>query len=110
MTKPAEFDVKELRAWADERICVPRYFTFDRDGLRFLADVLDLADNTQRAVIECHLIYEGEGAAIWYDTTRVDDCDRDMVDQAIAYLEARGQLTRKPGAPEWVRPWGEDGP
>ena len=118
ITRPDSLDPEELRAWAAG--LVHRYLTFDAAGLRFLADVLDLADSTARADIECNLPYEGEGATIWYDTTLVaiDDllCPSNprprssyMIDQAIAYLEARGQLTRKPGAPEWIRPWGEDG-
>jgi hypothetical protein len=109
MSDPKKLDVEELRAWANDPMCFPRYFTFDRASLRFLADAIEIADSTARADIECNLPYEGKGATIWYDTTLVASDDCYMIDQAIAYLEARGNLTRKPDAPHMIRPWGEDG-
>jgi hypothetical protein len=108
MTDPKTLDVAELRRMAEGGL--PRYFTFDHEGLRFLADALEIADSTARADIECNLPYEGEGATIWYDTTRVASDDTYIIDQAVAYLEARGNLTRKPGAPEWIRPWKDPDP
>ena len=107
MTDPKTLDAEELRAWAAEAVVVPRYFTFDADGLRFLADMIEIADVNARAAIECNLLYEDGPGGRWYDTTRVDDEDCAMIDQALGYLEARGRLTRKPGAPHWIRPWVE---
>ena len=108
MTPPYDLNAESLRAMAADQL--PRWFTFDAAGLRCLADMLEIADSTARSDIECNLPYEGEGAAIWYDTRLIPNRHGAELEQALRYLEARGQLTHKPDAPHWIRPWGPDGP
>ena len=85
---------------------LPRYLTFDREGLLCLADMVELADDCARSSIECNVPYERDADGHpWYDLTRIADEDLDSLLQAVQYLEQRGKLTRREDAPTWVQPW-----
>lgn len=65
-----------------------------------------IAESSTRSDIECHCVevdVPPEGAPParrWYDTTRLEvlEDEREFIDDAVRYLEARGLLLRREGA------------
>lgn len=77
--------------------------TFPADCGAMLAEALDIADSCARSDLECN-VPPVAGTERWYDLGGLTgDEDRRWADQAVRYLEMRGQLVRRPGEPQHVR-------
>lgn len=62
---------------------------------------LKIADSAAISDIECHCVTHGGNTKDgWlYDTSKIEgdlDDDREFIDEALAYLDARGLITRDP--------------
>lgn len=68
-----------------------------------LADAMEIADSSARADIECQCLGAGKDQiGNWWDTSTADAESKPMIEQSMRYLEARGLLIRKEGAPHIV--------
>lgn len=70
--------------------------------LQLVTDAFEIADGAARADIETSCKPAGAPPALWWDTSDVESTDKEFVELALRYLEARGQVIRKPGAPHLV--------
>lgn len=63
----------------------------------------EIADDSAVSAVECECEFEPrEGGGWWYDTQSIDDLARDEIERALNYLDLRGLVTRKEGAPHLV--------
>lgn len=67
-----------------------------------LADAMDLADKHARGLIARYCVCIKEGDVLWFDTWAVSAEDKELIQQAVRYLEARGLLARIDGQPHLV--------
>lgn len=68
-----------------------------------IADALEIADESSRALIECSCITaDSKLPERWYDTWAVSAEDKEPIRQAVRYLEARRLLTRDEKQPHLV--------
>jgi hypothetical protein len=74
---------------------------------RTLALQQKIADDAARSDIECNLdgsIHSGRHHGWWYTADEIDPERREMIEDAITYLELRGLLKRHPENPSLIRP------
>lgn len=69
-----------------------------------LADAMEIADSCARSDIECNVMqaFQTPDLRRWYDSSTADPEDREAIDQALRYLEARGILVRDSTKPHVV--------
>lgn len=83
--------------YAISRATAKRDLALVRDffAIPVLAKALDLADSCARADIESTCVPADHVAGTpfeWWDTKRGDECDRELVSEALGYLYARGLI------------------
>lgn len=64
---------------------------------------LDIADESECSVIECHFLSVQLDGVKWYDTTSGPSTEPEPLVRAQAYLTLRNLLVRHPDRPELIR-------
>lgn len=64
---------------------------------------LDIADESECSVIECHFRTRIVDDVQWYDTSTAPETEPEPLVRAQAYLTLRGLLERHPERPELIR-------
>lgn len=74
------------------------------DECDMLADAMDIADSCARSHIECTCMHAGgtPTTGLFWDTAQVPPEDVPLIEQELRYLDSRGLLIRKEGAPHIV--------
>ena len=81
------------------------FVAIEKRDVQVLIDALEIADSCARSDIEsfCGPIVNAKWQQEWWNVQEAGADEREMVDRAVRYLEARGLLERKDGEPHLVR-------
>lgn len=91
------------------------YFNPELDEQRLLADAVEEADESFRALIESECLTVTPPGETWWDTLNILDGvggsfpvhplsgERYSINKALSYLDRRGLIVRKEGEPHLVR-------